>query len=336
MGLAAARNMSSPIAVVTGANGYLARTLMAKLVALGVDVRGVSRSPSLSAKGVTHVHADIRDATALASSMRGADVVFHLAAHAHDVLSKDETRLQESITLGGTVAVLSAAERCGIAHFIFASSLAVYGPMGSTSANESHACKPQTPYGQAKLRAETAVAEFATRTGAHAASIRPAMIYGVGCPGNLSRMIRAIKRRTFPPIPDFGNRRSMISVDDVATVMALAWKANVRDGRRFNVTDGTSYSTRQVYDMIRQSLGRPRPTFSIPRTWFSVAARLGDAGAAVVGHRLPFDSEAMARLSGSAVFTGDRARRELGFTPTTTLPDLLPAMVRTGVSKRRH
>ncbi len=326
--------MRYPIAVVTGASGYLARALIPKLVALGADVRGVSRSQLPPSQGVTHVRVDIRDATALASTMRGAEVVFHLAAHAHDVRSQDDTRLQQSITLGGTVAVLSAAERCGIANFIFASSLAVYGSIGSSNANESDACDPQTPYGQAKLRAEVAVAEFATRTGAHAASIRPAMIYGVGCPGNLARMIRAIKRRTFPPIPDFGNRRNMISVDDVATAMVLAWRANVRDGRPFIVTDGTSYSTRQVYDMIRESLGRPEPAFSIPRSWFSVAARVGDAGSAVVGRRLPFDSKAMAKLSGSAVFTSDRARYELGFTPTTTLSDLLPAMVQGGVPER--
>lgn len=320
--------MSGQTAVVTGASGYLAGVLIAKLVPLGTQVRGISRSPMPARNGVAFVRADIQDVDALAANMRGADVVFHLAAHTHDTRSRNDSAIQQAVTLGGTVAALAAAERCGVRHFIFASSLAVYGPIGSNGATEDSACDPRTPYGRAKLEAERAVCEFAARTGAYAASMRPAMIYGLNCPGNLGRMIRAVRRGTFPPIPEFGNRRSMIAVDDVAEAMVLAWKANVPGGRPFILTDANGYSTRQIYDMIRECLGRGEPRFSIPRSWFSIVARAGDAGASVLGRRLAFDSEAMDRLSGSALFTSDRARSELGFTPTTTLPDVLPAMVR--------
>jgi nucleoside-diphosphate-sugar epimerase len=254
-------------------------------------------------------------------------VVFHLAAHTHDLRSLDDSPLQEEITLGGTLAALSAAESGGVEHFVFASSLAVFGDVGAAEVDEQHPCMPSTPYGQAKLRAEEAVCEFAHRTGAYASSIRPAMIYGVGCPGNLPRMIRAVERRTFPPIPEFGNRRSMVAVADVVQALIKAWRAGAPDGRPYIVTDGRGYSTRELYDLIRQTLGRRHPSVAIPPIVFRTAAHIGDALSILTRKRVPFDSRALARLSQSAVFSAERAIRELGFQPTTTLPDLLPAMV---------
>jgi UDP-glucose 4-epimerase len=270
---------------------------------------------------------DIRDPRALTSAFEGVEAVFHLAAYAHDVASTDDSALQQSITLGGTIAVLAAAEKAGVKHFIFASTVKVHGSP-TAGATEDAPCHPCTPYGRAKLAAEQAVTKFAMRTDTYAATIRPAMIYGVGCRGNLARMIRAVRVRTFPPIPEFGNRRSMVSDEDVADAMVRAWKCNVRNGRPFIVSDGVGYSTRQIYEMILAALGRGKPRFALPRAAFTVAARLGDIGGKMLGRRVPFDSVAFDKLAGSADFSAKRAQTELGFFPKHTLADVLPAMVR--------
>jgi nucleoside-diphosphate-sugar epimerase len=271
--------------------------------------------------------ADIRDADALTTAFRDADVVFHLAAHTHDLKSTDDSPQQHAITLGGTIAALRAAEACDVSHFIFASSLAVFGDVGIEAVSEGHPCRPHTPYGQAKLEAEEAVRSFAKRTGRFAASIRPAMIYGAGCPGNLPRMIRAIMARRFPPIPEFGNRRSMVFVDDVVAALVRAWRSDVRNGREFIITDGQAYSTRQLYDAVQTALGRPTSRMTVPAWLFGAGARVGDMLGALAGRRMPFDSGALERLSGSAFFTSSRAREELRFVPSRTLADALPAMI---------
>ena len=319
--------MDSPIAVVTGASGFVGRALTARLVHEGVHVRAITRSADYTFPSVQVSRVDIRDSNALLPVFRDADVVFHLAAHTHDLRSTDDSGPQQAITLGGTIAALEAAERAGVPHFVFASSLAVFGNVGNVAASEEHVCRPQTPYGRAKLESEEAVRAFAHRTGASAASIRPAMIYGVGCPGNLPRMIRAIMARRFPPIPEFGNRRSMVFVDDVARAMMLAWTANIREGREYIITDGEAYSTRRLYDLILGALGIEPSRLVVPRRAFDVAARVGDWVGTVAGRRMPFDSQALERLMGSALFVSDRARRELGFLHTRTLPDVLPSMI---------
>lgn len=316
------------IATVTGAGGFLGRALIARLLADGISVRAITRSPTLNIPGAEIARSPVLDVATLSACFRNADVVFHLAAHTHDVRSLDDVAAQEAITLGGTIAAIAAAECASVRHFIFVSSLAVHGRVGSSVATEDHPCNPTTPYGRAKLQSETVVQDYASRTSTFAACIRPAMIYGIGCAGNLPRMIHAIRRRRFPPLPEFGNRRSMVDVSDVVQALILSWKAGVRDGRPFIVTDGQPYSTRKIYDLIRESLGRSGRVVPIPPALFSAAARIGDIGGALMGRRLPFDSNAYDKLIGSAFFSSARAARELGFNSTTTLEGVLPAMIR--------
>jgi hypothetical protein len=45
---------------------------------------------------------------------------------------------------------------------------------------------------------------------------------------------------------------------------------------------------------------------------------------------MPFSTEAFEKLLGSACYRNERIRRELGFTPATTLQAALPGIVRAG------
>ena len=324
--------MSESRVAVTGATGFLGRALVEQLIVGGVAVRAITRGGRPS-PGAETIQSDIRDADRLAKAFRGVDAVFHLAAHVHDLRSADDSVRQEAVTLGGTLAVLNAAERAGVGHVVFASSLAVFGPVGNATVNEEHPCRPDTPYGRAKLEAEAALVEFTARTGAFGSCIRPAMMYGPHGPGNLPRLIRALNGHWRPSLPEFGNRRSMIAVSDTAAAMMLAWRAKIRGGRAYIVTDGETYSTRRIADMIQHALGRRASRVTLPRAVFTAAARIGDLAGEVLGRRAPFDSVAFDRITGSACFDASRARRELGFAPTLTLADALPAIVREVVSR---
>ena len=317
-----------PVAVVTGAGGYVGRFLVDCLLAQGVRVRAVSRSSLSAREGLEISSANVFSVSELKPVFQGADVVFHLVAHVHDASGKDNLDLQQRVTFGSTQAAIDAAEASEVTGFVFASSVAVYGKTGETRASEESPYRPTTPYGRAKVRSEEALRAYAERTGAFASCVQPPLIYGVGCPGNLQRMVRAVRSGVFPPIPEFHNRRSMIGVTDVVRALVRAWRANVRGGRSFIVTDGIDYSTRQIYDLIRNELGKGRAPFSLPRTVFDVAAAFGDAVLSFSGRRFPFDGQVMESLAGSSVFSADRARHELDFSPTTRLQDAMSDIVR--------
>lgn len=314
--------------IVTGAGGFLGTALVNRLASEGVQVRAISRATRVSTPNVQWIATNIFDSVALAAAFRGVEAIFHLAAHVHDHSSRDDGEQQRATTLGSVQAMLIAADECSISNVIFASSLAVFGRRGRQPIDENQECRPETAYGRMKLEAEEAIANFARRTGAYAACIRPAMMYGVPCPGNLPRMVRMIKKGRFPRIPEFANRRSMVFVDDAAAAMVLAWKAKVAGGRPFIVTDDEAYSTREIYDMILNALGRRAPRLVMPKAMFSIAAKLGDGAEILLRRRLSFDSRALDAFTGSAWFDASRAKLELGYGPTTKLRDIMPALVR--------
>jgi UDP-glucose 4-epimerase len=112
----------------------------------------------------------------------------------------------------------------------------------------------------------------------------------------------------------------------VAEAALLAVDGHHADGQVYLLCDGEAYSTRRIYEAMCHSVGRPVATWEVPSSLLRVAARAGDALGA--GRRaVPFDSEALDRLLGSAWYDSSRARRELGWSPGWTLEAALPDIV---------
>ena len=302
-------------ALVTGAGGFVGGHLVSALRARGIAVRVFVRHAGSWPADVETVVGTMEDAAALARAAAGVDTIFHLAGKVHDVSELGDTGAHERVTVEGTARLLDACRATPAPRFVFLSSLAVYGPTGEACVDEQGPTRPTTPYGIAKLRAEELVHAWAGARDAHACSLRPPMVYGPGCKGNLVRMVRAIDRGWFPPVRYAGNRRSLVSVGDLTTALLLSAEHPSARGRRFIVTDGRTYSSRDIYDAPRRGLGRPPIGWSVPIWPLRIAARLGDWGGRLRGRRPPFDSTALDRLIGSAWFSSAAIARELGFVP---------------------
>lgn len=154
------------------------------------------------------------------------------------------------------------------------------------------------------------------------------MVYGNTEKGNLPRMIKAIRRGLFPPLPDMHNLRSMVHVNDVVQAALLAADKPKAAGQIYIVTDNQAYSTRQIHDCIRAALGKSPINWNIPMGFLKGIAKIGDVVGRILGRRFPLDSDALGKLTGSAWYSSVKIQRELGYSPQHTLQTSMSDIVR--------
>lgn len=298
--------------LVTGASGFVGRALCARLKAEGFRVSAAMRRPAEGPWDESRL-LDLGREPIPDGLLAGVDTVFHLAGKAHALADSPQEEAEYRLSnLQSTLDLLAAAGRARVRAFVYASSV---------KATED------TPYGRSKLAAERAV--LASGAVSHPVVLRPSLVYGPDPKGYLGLMIRAVRDGWFPPLPELGNGRSMVHRDDLADAAVLGARAPRACGQTYTVTDGAAYSTRRIYELILESLGRVPPRWTLPVGLLRLAALGGDALGRLRGRRLPLDSDVLDKVLGSALYDGEPIRRELGFEPRRSLEDSMREMVET-------
>lgn len=319
--------LSHPLVLVTGGSGFIGGRLRAALAGDGVAVRTLARQVL---PGVEAIRGDLEDIVALNRACSGIDSVFHCAgyAHAFSSLSADDADQHWRNNFEGTRNLVEAAGLAGVKRFVFLSSVKAMAEPGEICATESFPGEPESAYGCSKLAAEQVVLKVGRRYGMHVTILRLAMVYGAGGRGNLERMGRLVKRGLFPPLPETGNRRSLVHVDDVVSAMRLVADDERAAGRTYIVASAEALSGRVLFDALRAARGLPTCRWSVPETVLRLAARLGDGLETLLKRRLPFDSEVMERLLGSAWYSPALIEKELGWRAQIALSDGLIEMLK--------
>ncbi|HHI92126.1 MAG TPA: NAD-dependent epimerase/dehydratase family protein [Gammaproteobacteria bacterium] len=314
----------SSLALVSGASGFIGRNLCQRLRERGVGIRALMRHECTGPWDEVLV-ADL--AGRLPDKvLQGVDTVFHLAGKAHAL---SETRQDEveyhAINTAGTQRLLEACQAEGVQRFVMFSSVKAMGEGGIACLGEGADIPPETPYGRSKLDAERLVLNGGYVP--HPVVLRLSMVYGPIEKGNLPKMIHAIARGRFPPLPELGNQRSMVHVDDVVRAAILVAERPESAGGTYILTDGRAYSTRQMYEWICEALGKSIPSWYVPAFALKLLALMGDGIGAVRGRRFVFDSDALNKLVGSACYSSDLIQKDLGFKPERSLRESLGEIV---------
>lgn len=302
--------------LVTGATGFVGRTLCQKFRAEGIGVVAVGRRET-DGPWTEFLKLDLTQESVPLSALEGLWGIVHLAGLAHvnaDDLEEDPYR---ALSVVATSRLLKAAREAGISRFIYMSSVKAMGegnPAGlpARPMDETWPFTPQSLYGYAKREGEQLVLESEV---AHPVVIRPAMVFGPGNLGNLPMMEEAIRRNRFPPIPENGNRRSMIHVEDLAEFVCRALARPIAARKAYIVCHPEAVSTRQLYDALRCKVGLGSISYSVPLTLLKVSAVVGSVLSWVLNRPLPFDLEVFEKLTGSAWYSPDLACRELDYQP---------------------
>jgi nucleoside-diphosphate-sugar epimerase len=317
--------------LVTGAGGFIGQHLVDRLLERGAIVRALVRPGANRPDWGRHVdvvEGDIHDFHAMKRAAAGVDTIFHLAGktHALSEVEQDEA-IYRNANVDGTRNVLEGAVAGGVRRFVYLSSVKAMGEETPECFDESREARPATAYGRSKLAAEHLVLDCGKRAGLHVVCLRLPLVYGPGNKGNLFRMIAAIDRGYFPPLPPVQNRRSMVHVTNVVEAALLATTSAAANGQCYIVTDGRPYSTRELYELICRALGKSIPHWHVPLWTLKALGTAGDAIGQVSGRRFLFDSDALDKLIGSAWYSSDKLSRELGYRPSVTFEDALPELI---------
>jgi len=313
------------VILVSGCSGFIGGRLGGALSEAGLPWAGLSRS---AASFPVRLITDFGNIPTLTAACASVETVFHCAgyAHAFSALSGDDTARHREINFEGTRNLVEAAGQAGVRRLVFLSSVKAMAEPCAACVDEDFPGQPETAYGQAKRAAEAAVLEAGRRYGMHVVNLRLAMVYGSGGRGNLERMGRLVQRGLFPPLPETGNHRSLVHVNDVVAAMRRVADDDRANGRTYIVASPEAPSGRELFDALRSALGKPSCAWAVPETALRLAARLGDELEVIMRHRLPLDSEALERLLGSAWYSPARIERELGWRTKISLAEGLREM----------
>jgi nucleoside-diphosphate-sugar epimerase len=241
--------------LVTGASGFIGSAVVAALAQDGYTVRAAVRRPQLSfPDGIEVVrHPDLAQAFDWQPLLQNVDQVVHLAGIAHTGRGVDRAAY-DRVNRQATAQLATAAAQAGIKHFIFVSSIrAQCGPAADHALTERDDPAPTDAYGASKLAAEEAV----RASGAPFTILRPVLLYGPGVKGNLALLARAAATRLPLPVKDFGNRRSLLGIDNFISALAFVLATPATIGETYVVADpGIPPRLSDVFATLRQAQGR--------------------------------------------------------------------------------
>jgi UDP-glucose 4-epimerase len=175
-------------ALVTGGAGFIGSTLVDRLLADGHTVvafdnfsTGQERflEIALPRPAFTLVRGDTLDLAALTAAMRGADMVFHLAANADVRFGTDHPRKDLEQNTIATFNVLEAMRETGVRRIAFASTGSIYGEAAVIPTPETAPFPVQTSlYGASKLAGEGLIQAYCEGFGFQAWIFRFVSILG--------------------------------------------------------------------------------------------------------------------------------------------------------------
>jgi len=293
--------------MVTGAAGFIGRTLVRHLIGLGWTViRGV-RSPENGAyaeQPETDVVRVDRDTGSFDISGQ-VDGVVHLAGIAHVRGIDAEEYLKANAIWTEKLARHAAALR--IPRFIFISTVKVAGDSHPGPINESAPIAPNDIYASSKATAETMLEEVGRQSDLRIITIRPPLVYGPEVRANFLSLLRLVDAGWPLPLASVGNRRSLVYVGNLVSAIEACLTRPIAANRTFFVSDDHDVSMPQLVEAIAAALAtRPR-LFAFPPRLLQRIGRMVGRG------------EQVARLTESLQVDISRIKAEIGWRPPFSL-----------------
>lgn len=297
--------------LVTGANGFIGKSLCKSLSISGYNVIKLVRTKILEDESVQY-ECDFETTKFPEEALEGIDVIYHLAGIAHDTTGSVFLDNQYYlVNVDATEKIATLAAKKNIKHFIFVSSAKAGGePRVGYCSSEENQNIPKDIYAISKREAEKKIIRIGKEFNLNVTILRPSLVYGPNAGGNLKLMLLAIKKGWFPPIPKTENQRSMVHIDDLVSSMIFVTNNKDAFGEIFNVTDGIPYSTRELYEEMCKLSGKDIPKWAVPVFLFNLISK--------TSKRI---EKKVSKLLGDECYSSDKLE-SIGFKPTRKLSEI--------------
>jgi len=270
-----------PTYLVTGAAGFIGRSIAAALLARGESVRGIDsfitgkRSNLAGLEAMEFIEGDLTDPAACAKACAGVEIVFHEAALASVPRSVADPAATNRNCLDATLNLLVAARDAKARRVIYAGSSSVYGDTPTLPKHEQMLPNPISPYAAAKLAGEFYMSAFTRVYGLETVTLRYFNVFGpYQDPGSHYSGVLAIFCRRMlageqPTIYGDGQQsRDFTYIDNVVlgNLLAAAAPAEKVSGRMMNLATGSSITLNNAFAILRELAGNSgQPAYAAPR-----------------------------------------------------------------------
>ena len=313
--------------LVTGGTGFLGRRLVERLLAQGrsVAVLGRTPAPDMEKCGVRFIRASLDDVTAVSAACQGIGTVFHVAAKV-GVWGRYDDFFRSNVL--GTRALLAGCREHGVARFVHTSTPSVvFNGQNLAGADESlpltTACPSPYPLTKAIAEREVLAVDSA---GLHTVALRPHLIWGVGDPHLVPRILARARAGRLRIVGTGQNRMDMVHVENavdahLAAETALAIPQPVAGGRAYFITNGEPVVLWDWINELLTALGEPPVTKCVSLKTASTVGSVFEA----VWRVLPLAGEPpmtrfiAAELAKDHWFSIAAARRDLGYVPRISM-----------------
>jgi len=315
--------------LVTGASGFIGRSLVARLRGRRNAVRALVLPEERVALDAEIARGDVTLPETLVPAMRGMRLVYHLAAIVGDW---GPEALYRAVNVDGTRNLLIAAAAAGVERVVVVSSLVVYGSqLGAEICDEDmpreHGCGP---YSRSKRAQEELALDFHRFGRVPVTVVRPGNVYGPGSVNWVDTPVALLRAGRLPLIGGGAGDASLAWVDNLVELLVLAGREPAAAGRVYNANDGSGVTWAGYFTELARVAGARPPRRSLPAPAAMAAAVALEAAWRVARRRRRplFTREAVTLLASRHAVPVSRAAIELGFTPAVEFGETMDRLAR--------
>ena len=256
--------------LVTGAAGFIGRSIAAELLGRGETVRGVDnfstgkRENLIGLEAMEFLDGDLADPAVCAEACAGVEIVFHEAALASVPRSVEDPVGTNVACVDATLNLLVAARKAGVRRVIYAGSSAAYGDSPTLPKHEGMLPDPISPYAVAKLAGEHYLRSFTRVYGLETVVLRYFNVFGPyqdpmsHYSGVLAIFCRRMLAGEQVTIHGDGEQsRDFTYIENVVSgnLLAAAASADKVSGKMMNLATGSRATLNQTFAILRELTG---------------------------------------------------------------------------------